>query len=78
MTKAIQTRLDEATAEARRLTAEEIAGCAFEVVLGDGDYDKHMEKICIEAYDEGKSTPLQKVIDELQGRVARPAAVSYR
>lgn len=52
-------------------TAEEISECALSVILGDKQQVATMERICLEAYDAGKSRPLTDVIDELRAAITR-------
>jgi hypothetical protein len=54
----------------RPLTPEEIGECAVEIVLDEKSRVETMERICIEAYDAGKTKPLQDVIDELRSSLA--------
>ena len=74
ITRAVQQQQD--SHPDKPLSAEEIGLCASEVVFGTGEYDKGMERICIDAYDRGHSTPLHEVINGLRSRVARPATIS--
>lgn len=57
----------------RELSAEELAGCAFDVIFNDADV--RMEKICREAMRAGKSRPITELIDELRTRSPRSTNV---
>lgn len=60
----------------RDLRPDEIGETASEVIFGDGNYDRRMEQMCLEAVDQGKFRYLEDVIDELEKEeAAGPAAL---